>query len=80
MIDLMSDDDIGYALELVEDNFALKLKRKGWEDIPEVDPEEGDLIFAENMSKKVADYGEHVTREELLENLGLSFDTKGEEV
>jgi hypothetical protein len=71
MIDLMNDEDIGYALEFVRDNFVLKRKRVSWDDIPEVEPDEDDLAFMERIAKNPGDYEPYITHDELMKKLGL---------
>jgi len=69
IINLLSDEDITYALQLVKDNFALRRKGTTWDAIEEIDPDEDDFILMDKIRNRVDGYGEYVTQEEMLKKL-----------
>ncbi|MDR2167489.1 MAG: hypothetical protein LBE35_06550 [Clostridiales bacterium] len=71
MINLMDDEDLYYALELVKDNFALRRRIISWDDIPEVEPDEDDLAYFERKRRNPSDYEPYITHDELMKKLGL---------
>ena len=71
ILNMMSEDDIIYALTLVKDNFALRRVKASWDNIEEVDFDKDDFILAEKIQSKTDGYGEYVTQEDLLKRLGI---------
>jgi Cu2+-containing amine oxidase len=71
LLDLMNEDDIKYALELLKDNFALRRRAANWDDIEEIEPDESDYILITKIENKLDGYGEHTSQEQLLEKLGF---------
>jgi len=71
LLDLMNEDDMKYALELLKDNFALRRRVASWDDIEEIEPDESDYALMTKIENRLEGYGEHVSQEQLLKKLGL---------
>ena len=71
VLDLMNEEDLKYALELLKDNFALRRKSASWDDIEEIEPEEEDFELIYKIENKIDGYGEYITQEELIKSLNL---------
>jgi len=69
ILDLMTEEDVNYALELVKDNFAFRRKAKSWADIPEIDPDDDDFALVEKINNRLDGYGDYITQETLLKIL-----------
>ena len=71
LLDMMSEEDITYALSLVKDNFALHHSDASWEKIKEIDPVKEDFLLIDKIQNKKDGYGEYITQDELLKKLGI---------
>ena len=69
IINMLSEEDITYALQLVKDNFALRRKGIAWDDIEEVDPDDEDFALMEKIRSREDGYGEYVKQDELLKKI-----------
>lgn len=71
MLDLMSEEDLMYALELIKENFSLRRRGTSWDNIEEADPDDEDFALMEKIRNRTDGYGEYITQEELLRMLGI---------
>ena len=69
IMDLMDEQDLRYALNLIKDNFALRKKGASWENIEEIDPDDDDFLLLNKVQSKVDGYGEYLSHEELIQML-----------
>ena len=71
ILNMMSEEDVIYALSLVKDNFALRRLNSSWQNIEEADADEDDVILIEKIKSQTDGYGEYITQEDLLKKLGI---------
>ena len=69
LLELMNEDDIKYALELLKDNFALRRRVASWDDIEEIEPDEDDYTLMAKIEGRMDGYGEYISQEQLLARL-----------